>query len=70
MLSQDQWGAIRALRGRGLGKKAIARELGVDVKTVRRYLRLGERERYRQGSPVGEGLDREHGEFLSSRKGR
>jgi transposase len=67
MLSQDQWGAIRALRGRGLGKKAIARELGVDVKTVRRYLAQGERERYRRASPVVEGLGRDHGEFLRRR---
>jgi len=31
--------AIRALAGRGVGKKAIAREVGVAVNTVRRYLR-------------------------------
>lgn len=31
--------AIRTLAGRGLGKKTIARELGVAVNTVRRYLR-------------------------------
>jgi transposase len=31
--------AIRTLSGRGVGKKAIAREVGVAVNTVRRYLR-------------------------------
>lgn len=31
--------AIRILAGRGVGKKAIAREVGVAVNTVRRYLR-------------------------------
>jgi transposase len=30
--------AIRTLAGRGVGKKAIAREVGVAVNTVRRYL--------------------------------
>lgn len=31
--------AIRTLAGRGVGKKAIARELGVSINTVRRYVR-------------------------------
>src|SRR5947209_20485138 len=31
--------AIRTLAGRGVGKKAIARDVGVAVNTVRRYLR-------------------------------
>jgi transposase len=31
--------AIRTLTGRGVGKKAIARELGVSINTVRRYVR-------------------------------
>lgn len=31
--------AIRTMAGRGVGKKAIAREVGVAVNTVRRYLR-------------------------------
>ncbi len=31
--------AIRTLASRGIGKKAIAREVGVAVNTVRRYLR-------------------------------
>lgn len=50
MLTEDQWGAIKALYDRGVKKKAIARMLGVDVKTVRRYLREGRRKGYeRQG---------------------
>jgi transposase len=31
--------AIRALAGRGVGKKTIAREVGVSINTVRRYVR-------------------------------
>lgn len=38
--------AIRTLAGRGVGKKAIAREVGVAVNTVRRYLR----------QPIGAGV--------------
>ncbi len=34
--------AIRTLAGRGVGKKAIAREVGVAVNTVRRYLRAAD----------------------------
>lgn len=67
MLSQEQWAAIRVLRDRGLGKKGIGRELGLDVKTVRRYLRQGGREAYRRIGPVREVLEREHGEFLRRR---
>jgi transposase len=37
LISQSTWGAVRALWGRGLPKKAIARELGVDIKTVRKW---------------------------------
>jgi transposase len=67
MLSQDQWGAIRALRARGVGRKAIARQLGIDVRTVRRYLRQGERLAYRRACPVRDGMEREHGEYLRQR---
>jgi transposase-like protein len=31
--------AVRTLFGRGVGKKAIARELGVSINTVRRHVR-------------------------------
>ena len=37
VIDQQLWGAIAALRERGLAKKAIARELGLDVKTVRKW---------------------------------
>jgi hypothetical protein len=33
------WGAVRALWERGVSKKAIARELDLDVKTVRKWCR-------------------------------
>lgn len=67
MLSQDQWGAIRALIERGVGKKAIARKLGVHVQTVRRYLREGGRRPYRRSRPVQDSLERDHGEWLHRR---
>src|SRR6185436_10478729 len=37
LISQRTWGAIAALRERGLSKKAIAREVGLDIKTVRKW---------------------------------
>lgn len=41
LISESQWGAVRALFERGLKRKAIARELDLDVKTVRKWLRRG-----------------------------
>ena len=37
LISQSTWGAVRDLWGRGMSKKAIARELSVDIKTVRKW---------------------------------
>lgn len=39
LISETQWGAVRALRERGMSRKRIARELGLDIKTVRKWLR-------------------------------
>lgn len=38
MIHEHVWGAIRALFERGLSKSAIAQRLGIDVKTVRKWL--------------------------------
>lgn len=38
VIGRDTWGAIRALFESGRKKKEIARELGLDVKTVRKHL--------------------------------
>jgi transposase len=38
VITQNDWGAARALFERGLSKAAIARELGYDVKTIRKWL--------------------------------
>jgi transposase len=38
LIDESVFGAIRALRGRGKSRKAIARELGLDIKTVRKWL--------------------------------
>jgi transposase len=67
MLSQDQWGTIRTLFERGVPKKAIARQLGVSVPTVRRYLRQGGRVPYSRPKPVFDLLEQDHGEFLRRR---
>lgn len=40
MLDQEMFQAVKALRDKGWKKKAIARELGLDPKTVRKYVRL------------------------------
>lgn len=39
LISESMCGAVQALRERGTSKKAIARELGVDIKTVRKWCR-------------------------------
>jgi transposase len=37
LIGESAWGAIQALKERGRGKKQVARELGLDVKTVRKW---------------------------------
>ena len=64
VVKQREWGAIRTLRERGMSKKAIARELGVDIKTVRRWLKEEWREQRRKER--GQGLDKWR-EFLQRR---
>lgn len=39
VISESQWGAVRAMFAGGKSRKAIARELGLDAKTVRKWLR-------------------------------
>ena len=39
LINESTWGAVRALWERGVPKKAISRELGLDVKTVRKWCR-------------------------------
>src|SRR3954471_3971463 len=38
LLEESAWEAVRGLRERGLSRKAIARELDLDIKTVRQWL--------------------------------
>lgn len=38
MISQSQWGAVHTLYESGMKKKAIARHLDLDIKTVRKWL--------------------------------
>lgn len=39
LIEESAWEAVRGLRERGLSRKAIARELALDIKTVRKWLR-------------------------------
>src|SRR6202035_258450 len=39
LIEESVWGAVRALRERGLSKKQIGRQLDLDIKTVRKWLR-------------------------------
>jgi transposase len=39
LIDESTWGAVRALVARGLSKKAIARQLDLDIKTVRKWCR-------------------------------
>jgi transposase len=39
LIDESSWGAVRALWERGVSKKAIARELELDIKTVRKWCR-------------------------------
>ena len=38
LVSEGVAEAVRGMRSRGMAKKAIARELGLDIKTVRKWL--------------------------------
>ena len=38
LIEESVWGAVRALRERVLSKRAIDRELDLDIKTVRKWL--------------------------------
>ena len=67
MLSEEQWGAVRSLAGRGMGTKAIARQLGLTPKTVRKYRRQGGRPPYQRRCPAREALERDHGAYLEQR---
>jgi transposase len=56
LIEESVWGAVRALRERGLSKREIGRELDLDIKTVRKWLRQKWEPQRRPGR--GRGLDR------------
>jgi transposase len=64
LINQSEYGAIRMLWERGRSKKAIARELRLDIKTVRKWIRHSWRPR-EKGKRVRE-LD-SFAEFLKAR---
>ena len=39
LIEESAWGAVRSLREQGLSKKKIGRQLDLDIKTVRKWLR-------------------------------
>ncbi len=50
LIDQNVWGAIRTLWEKGRSRKAIARELDLDIKTVRKWLRRSwDQQRRRRG---------------------
>jgi transposase len=65
VLNQSDHGAIRALFERGVPKKVIARELDIDIKTVRKHLRQPWTTQQRP-SARGRALDR-FGDFVAAR---
>lgn len=64
LISESQWGAVRALFERGVSRKAIARQLDLDIKTVRKWVRRSYEPQRRR--PRGRLLDR-FSEFLRAR---
>lgn len=56
MIDQTQWGAVRVLFERGVPKKEIARQLDLDPKTVRKWLKTSWEPQHR--SKRGSALDR------------
>jgi len=64
LIRDTEWGAIRELHAKGWSKKAIARELELDVKTVRKWLKKEWQRRRREMAERG--LD-PHRSFLEGR---
>lgn|SRR5512138_226010 len=64
LIRETEWGAIRELHARGMSKKAIARQLELDIKTVRKWLKKEWRRRRRELAERG--LD-PHRSFLEGR---
>lgn len=66
MVSRDKYGAIVELAAQGVSRKAIARALAIDPKTVRKYLREGEWKPYARRS-AGPGLLAAHEDWIRAR---
>ncbi len=57
MLKVEEWIMIRHLLEKGFSKSAIAQELGIDRKTVRKYLKNKENPKYHRTQPYPSILD-------------
>src|SRR6266498_366795 len=55
LIDQSKWGAIRTLWEMGKSRKAIARELSLDIKTVRKWVKLVWRPQQRRRGRVLDG---------------
>jgi len=64
VINQNEFGAVRTLWPQGVAKKAIARQLELDIKTVRKWIREAWKEQKRPGR--GHRLDAWRG-FLQAR---
>ena len=67
LIEESVWGAVRTLRERGLSKKEIGRQLDLDIKTVRKWLRQRWEPQRRPGR--GRALDRWEGVLRGARPG-
>lgn len=66
MVSRDKYGAIAELATQGVPRKAIARALDIDPKTVRKYLREGKWEPYSRRQTAA-GMLASHEEWIQAR---
>jgi transposase len=64
LIEESVWGAVRTLRERGLSKREIGRQLDLDIKTVRKWLR--QKWEVQRRPSRGRALDRWEG-FLRGR---
>ena len=63
VINQNVWGAVRALWEQGVAKRAIARQLELDIKTVRKWLKQMWKAQKRRRR--GQGLDEWRGFLLA-----
>jgi transcriptional regulator with XRE-family HTH domain len=58
LIGESVWGAVRALRERGLSKREIGRQLDLDIKTVRKWLRQQWEPQFEKAARLRDSLER------------